>query len=83
MKTPNEENVTLLLKELHSVVQNAVEEREYDNIEIMASVLNFLVESVAFLDLNEKHTLEFINKDFCKNVRKLKARIKNGVVDNG
>jgi hypothetical protein len=75
MSKINEANVEMILKDLHAVIQEAVETKEIQNYEIMAAVLNFLVESVALLDLDEKHTLEFINKDFCKHVRKLKKRI--------
>ena len=68
----NQENADLLLKELHVVVENAVDKREYKDIEILTAVLNTLIVSVAWLDVNEQDLLEFINRYFCKNVREVK-----------
>jgi hypothetical protein len=75
MKKQSEENVTLILSELHNKMQNLVESNEFSNIELMTAVLNFLVESTALLELDEKITLDMLNKTFVKNVRKQKKYI--------
>lgn len=63
-------------QELHKTMQSLIDDKNYNNCEILAGILNFLIESVAILDFNEKDILEFINRDFVKNVKKMKKLYK-------
>ena len=63
-------------QELHKTMQRLIDDKDYNNCEILAGILNFLIESVAILDFNEKDILEFINRDFVKNVKKMKKLYK-------
>ena len=65
-----------ILQELHKTMQRLIDDKDYNNCEILAGILNFLIESVAILDFNEKDILEFINRDFVKNVKKMKKLYK-------
>lgn len=70
MPKPTEENVTQILSALHNTMQDLVDNNEFSNAEIITAILNFLVESTAFLQLDEKITLDLMNKTFIKEVRK-------------
>ena len=65
-----------ILQELHKTMQRLIDDKDYNNCEFLAGILNCLIESVAILDFNEKDILEFINMDFVKNVKKMKKLYK-------
>ena len=79
MSKQSQQNVTLILSELHNTIQSLVENNEFSNIELITAILNFLVESTALLQLDEKVTLDLLNKTFLKAVRKHKKNIERRI----